>query len=84
MCVAVRRRSGAYGCAMAPEIRAPDVGDADALGRVHVRAWRAAYTGGLMPGECLDSPSEADRASTWRAGLGVEVPEARLSRALGV
>jgi hypothetical protein len=36
-------------------IRQPTVDDADALGRTHVRAWQAAYRGGLMPDEYLDS-----------------------------
>jgi hypothetical protein len=73
---------------MGLEIRAPDVDDADALGRVHVRAWRAAYTGGLMRDEFLDSLSEAERAAVWRAGLEnpprARATEARLSHALGV
>lgn len=51
------------------EIRIPEVGDADALGRVHVRAWQAAYTGGLMPDEYLDSLFESDRSSMWRSSL---------------
>jgi hypothetical protein len=38
-------------------------------GRAHVRAWQAAYTGGLMPEGYLDSLSEADRASMWRSSL---------------
>lgn len=54
---------------MSVEIRIPEVGDADRLGRVHVRAWRAAYSGGLMPDEYLDSLSESERASLWRTSL---------------
>ena len=34
---------------MGYRVRVPTVGDADALGRVHVRAWQAAYRDGLMP-----------------------------------
>ncbi|MAT06559.1 MAG: GNAT family N-acetyltransferase [Acidimicrobiaceae bacterium] len=64
---------------MALEIRTPEVGDADALGRVHVRAWQAAYKDGLMPDEYLDSLSEADRASMWRASLENR-PSARTTR----
>jgi hypothetical protein len=64
---------------MALEIRAPEVGDADGLGRVHVRAWQAAYTGGLMPDEYLDSLSEADRASMWRSSLE-NPPRAKAAR----
>jgi ribosomal protein S18 acetylase RimI-like enzyme len=54
---------------MAIEIRVPQVEDADALGRVHVRAWQAAYTGGLMPDEYLESLSVAERAAMWRSSL---------------
>ena len=63
------QRSVGYRCAVTIEIRVPQVEDADALGRVHVRAWQAAYTGGLMPDEYLDSLAEADRASMWRSSL---------------
>ena len=68
-----------YGCRMALEIRTPEVGDADELGRVHVRAWQAAYTGGLMPDEYLDSLSETDRASMWRSSLE-NPPRAKAAR----
>lgn len=61
------------------EIRTPDVSDADGLGRVHVRAWRAAYRGGLMPEEYLDSLSETDRASMWRTSLE-NAPSSRRAR----
>lgn len=64
---------------MALEIRTPEVGDADALGRVHVRAWQAAYTGGLMPDEYLHSLSETDRTSMWRSSLE-NPPRARVTR----
>ena len=64
---------------MAIEIRVPQAEDADALGRVHVRAWQAAYTGGLMPDEYLDSLSEAERASMWRSSLE-NPPRARSTR----
>jgi ribosomal protein S18 acetylase RimI-like enzyme len=53
-------------------IRSPEPRDADDLGRVHVRAWQAAYRGGLMPDEYLDGLSAADRASMWREALGNE------------
>ncbi len=68
-----------YGCAMKLEIRTPEVGDADALGRVHVRAWQAAYSGGLMPDEYLESLSESDRASMWRSSLE-NPPRAKVTR----
>jgi GNAT superfamily N-acetyltransferase len=54
---------------MTLEIRSPEVGDAEALGRVHVRAWQAAYIGGLMPDDYLDSLSEAAHASMWQTSL---------------
>lgn len=55
-------------------IRPARLSDADDLGRVHVRAWQAAYTGGLMPDEYLDGLSVDDRAAMWRRGLAVEPP----------
>lgn len=61
------------------EIRAPELSDADALGRVHVRAWRAAYGGGLMPDDYLASLSESERADMWRSGLE-NPPMARRTR----
>jgi GNAT superfamily N-acetyltransferase len=51
------------------EIRSPEPTDADGLGRVHVRAWQAAYRGGLMPDDYLDSLSAEDRATMWRDAL---------------
>ena len=54
---------------MSLEIRTPVAGDADALGSVHVRAWQAAYFGGLMPDDYLSSLSVAERASMWRTSL---------------
>lgn len=50
-------------------MRAPTVADADDLGRVHVRAWQAAYRGGLMPDEYLDALSHDERATMWRDAL---------------
>ena len=47
----------------------PTVEDADALGRVHARAWQAAYRGGLMPDAHLDAFTEQDRAAMWRERL---------------
>jgi ribosomal protein S18 acetylase RimI-like enzyme len=49
-------------------VRRARADDADAMGRVHVRAWRAAY-GGLMPAPILDALDEARRATTWRESL---------------
>ena len=64
---------------MDAQIRVPRVEDADALGRVHGRAWQAAYAGGLTPDEYLDSLSETDRASMWRSSLE-DPPQARRTR----
>lgn len=50
-------------------LREPTADDADALGRVHVRAWQRAYRGGLMPDEYLDNLSATERAAMWRETL---------------
>ena len=55
--------------AMQYVVRFPDAADADAMGSVHARAWRAAYSGGLMPDESLDSLSVQFRADMWRKQL---------------
>ena len=53
--------------------------DADGLGSVHVRAWLAAYRGGLMPDDYLDALSEDERAAMWRQSLEGE-PRPRSAR----
>ena len=68
---------------MSVVIRTPRVEDADALGRVHVRAWQAAYRDGLMPDEYLASLSWQERASMWRDGLA-NPPRRRASRFVAV
>ena len=50
-------------------VRSPSEADADAMGSVHARAWRAAYSGGLMPDESLDLLSVQFRADMWRQRL---------------
>jgi ribosomal protein S18 acetylase RimI-like enzyme len=50
-------------------VRRAQPGDADALGRVHVRAWQAAYRG-QMPDAYLDGLRAEERAAGWRRGLG--------------
>jgi ribosomal protein S18 acetylase RimI-like enzyme len=50
-------------------VRIPDESDADAMGSVHVRAWRAAYSDGLMPEAYLDTLSAQARADMWRRQL---------------
>ena len=65
--------------AVSLEIRSPDVGDSDGLGRVHVRAWQAAYSGGLMPHDYLSSLSESERGAMWRSSLE-NPPRSRATR----
>ena len=54
--------------------------DAGAIARVHVRSWRAGYRG-LLTGDELDGPCEAEREAMWRelladgGGPGVLVAE---------
>jgi len=65
------------------QVRHPDSDDAAAMGRVHVRAWQAAYRS-IMPDQYLDNLSADDRGSMWRrhidgggwSGLYVAVTEA--------
>jgi GNAT superfamily N-acetyltransferase len=46
-------------------------GDADAIGRVQVETWRAAYWG-LMPDEAIAAFDVAARQALWREGLARE------------
>ena len=64
---------------MSLTIRTPQAGDASGLGRVHVRAWQAAYAGGLMPDDYLNSLSQTERASMWRTSLE-NAPRERTTR----
>lgn len=57
------------------DIREPSPADAEALGSIHVRAWQAAYSGGLLPDEYLDGLVEADRADLWREWLSSPPPD---------
>ena len=50
-------------------VRRATVADTPGMGRVHVRAWRAAYRG-QMPDEFLDGLRAEDRAAWWEAALG--------------
>jgi GNAT superfamily N-acetyltransferase len=43
--------------------------DARAIAEVHVRAWRAAYSG-LLPEELLEALSVEERARAWSARIG--------------
>jgi ribosomal protein S18 acetylase RimI-like enzyme len=49
-------------------VRDATPGDADAMGRLHVRAWQAAYRD-AMPDAYLDGLNPADRAQLWRNGM---------------
>jgi len=49
-------------------VRAAEVEDCDALGRLHVKAWRETYPG-LMPDWVIERLSPANRALQWRTGL---------------
>lgn len=55
-------------------VREAAVSDADALGRVHVEAWRAAYAG-MMPDDFLASLDPAKRAARWRERLGASTKD---------
>jgi GNAT superfamily N-acetyltransferase len=59
---------------VAYRVRVATIEDAAALGRVHVRAWQAAYRGGLMPDAYLDALSAEDRTALWRQRLGEAHP----------
>jgi GNAT superfamily N-acetyltransferase len=50
-------------------VRRATVTDAPDLGRLHVRAWQAAYRG-QMPDDYLDGLSAEERAAGWRRALG--------------
>ena len=49
-------------------IRAAVLDDADAMGRLHVRAWQRAYRG-VMPDAYLDALLPSERAEMWRGNL---------------
>lgn len=63
----------------APAVRRAEPGDADALGAVHVAAWRAVYPG-LMPQAYLDGLDAGHRAARWRETLEVPPRDARTAR----
>ena len=50
-------------------VRPATVADAGAMGRLHVRAWQAAYRG-HMPDDYLDGLRAEDRAAGWERFLG--------------
>ena len=55
-------------------IRVAGPGDAAALGRVHVAAWRATYTA-LLGAESVESVSEERRVAQWERALGDASPQ---------
>lgn len=54
-------------------VRLATASDADAIGRVQVETWRAAYVG-LLPQETIDAFDVSARQAMWREGLG-RVPQ---------
>ncbi len=50
------------------DIRPATSADADAIGRVQVETWRAAYAG-ILPQETIDSFDLSARQAMWREGL---------------
>jgi GNAT superfamily N-acetyltransferase len=50
-------------------VRPATVADAAAMGRLHVRAWQAAYRG-QMPDDYLDGLRASERAAGWERALG--------------
>jgi hypothetical protein len=58
---------------MTVAVRRATTADAPAMGRAHVRAWRAAYRG-HMPDDYLDGLRAEDRASHWEATLRRDDP----------
>jgi hypothetical protein len=53
---------------MTASVRRATVADTPAMGRAHVRAWRAAYRG-HMPDDYLDGLRAEDRAAYWEGTL---------------
>lgn len=49
-------------------MRLATAGDADAIGRIQVESWRAAYRG-LIPDEAIEGFDVASRQQLWRDGL---------------
>jgi GNAT superfamily N-acetyltransferase len=52
-------------------VRRATVQDAPAIGRVHVRAWQAAYRG-QMPDDYLDGLRQEEQAAGWARGLRLD------------
>jgi ribosomal protein S18 acetylase RimI-like enzyme len=54
-------------------VRRATLADADAIGRVHVRAWQAAYQD-VLSAEALEALDPDQRAQMWRARLRSPIP----------
>ncbi|HUF06408.1 MAG TPA: GNAT family N-acetyltransferase [Candidatus Binatia bacterium] len=54
-------------------IRAARTGDAEAISRIQIASWRAAYRS-IMPAEFLATLDEAERADRWRGRIGPANP----------
>jgi ribosomal protein S18 acetylase RimI-like enzyme len=54
---------------MVAVLREPTVGDAGALGEIHVAAWQHAYRGGLMADDYLDGLDSRERGLMWAEAL---------------
>lgn len=50
-------------------VRLARAGDAEAISRIQIASWRAAY-GSIMPAEFLATLDEAERADRWRGRIG--------------
>ncbi len=57
----------------AQRVREAEPADAAALGRLHVRAWQAAYRG-IMPDDFLDGLDPVERGNMWARALGTARP----------
>lgn len=55
-------------------VRAPGVGDADELGRVHVQVWREAY-GEHMPAGFLEELDPVSSAQCWKLRFEMDEPD---------
>jgi len=53
---------------MTATVRTAQASDAEVMGQIHVRAWRAAYRG-VMPDEYLDNLSDLQRAQMWAEAI---------------
>ena len=57
-------------------IRAATLADAEAIGRIHLASWQAAYRG-VLPDALLDGLDLAERIARRRAALAAPAPESR-------